>query len=177
MRRDKTRRDKRRDKRLNKTGLDDKRDEPRQETRQLETRRDRTRRNETILYETREDYTRQGPGSEILQGSWDSWLKNTWRKIAEIQKMSSHEFNYTWTVGFATRQPKRRKSHTKRGTLNPKCRKLSVGNLIPRFSRLRKKRLFQAAKMPKISSREATYHLIVDFTCQKSLFQDRKLEN
>jgi len=37
------------------------------------------------------------------------------------------------------------------------------------------KRLFQAAKMPKISSREATYHLIVDFTCQKSLFQDAKL--
>jgi len=28
------------------------------------------------------------------------------------------------------------------------------------------KRLFQVAKMPKISSREATYHLIVDFmTC------------
>jgi len=37
------------------------------------------------------------------------------------------------------------------------------------------KKHFQDAKMPKISSREATYHLIVDFTCQKSIFQDAKL--
>jgi len=72
-------------------------------------------------------------------------------KIAEMQKMSSHEFNYTLTVGFATRQPKRRKSpHPKRGTLNPKCRKLPVGNLIPWFSRLRKKGFFKLPKCQKL---------------------------
>ena len=37
------------------------------------------------------------------------------------------------------------------------------------------KKAISRCQNPKKSSREATYHLIVDFTCQKSLFQDAKL--